>query len=80
MSANEGDFDLREIHPLSRKILSTCGVVAHESSGQQANRKGYRGWFGQLASPKDEAGNLAYPVSAWDTAKSGTGHQANSHM
>jgi hypothetical protein len=76
-SANEAGFNLREIIPLPRKILSTCEVMAHENTGQRTNLRVTESDKDFLSSPKDEAGNLVYPVSVRDSAESGLGCRAN---
>ena len=81
MSPNEADFDLREITPLPRNTLHTCGVVAYESTRQRTNlKKGYRGWSFIHTRPKDETGQPDYPVSVRDTAKRGMGRKGNRHL
>ena len=50
VSATEAGFDLREIRPLPRTILPSCGGEDHGTTGQRANLKlvvratGGRGW------------------------------------
>ena len=86
VSANEAGFDLREIAPLSRNILHSCGVKDHGTTGQRTDQEvlvvptGHRGWLLTLTSPKAPTGHLSYPVGVRDSAKSGLGHTANRHL
>jgi hypothetical protein len=86
VSSNEADFDLRESFPLSRNILHACERNAYGSTGQRTSREvvhcptDYRGWLGHHTSQKVPTGNLNYPVSVRDSAKSGTGHKDNRHL
>lgn len=41
--------------------------------GPANDPKGYRGWLLRFASPKDDMGNLIYPISVRDSAESGLG-------
>jgi hypothetical protein len=81
VSPNKAGFNLRETMPLSRNNLHTCGVVAHESTGQRMSpMTGYRDWIPSTTSPKDEAGHLVYLASIRDSAKSGMGCTGNRHL
>ena len=83
VSSSEADFDLREIRPLPRNLLHSCGVEDHGTTGQRANLNlgvpatGCRGWLVLPTSPKGSTANLLYSVDARDTAKSGIGHIDN---
>jgi hypothetical protein len=85
VSASKAGFDLREISPLPRNTLHTCGVKAHGSTGRRTSlmrpdTAGYRGWARTHPSPKDGTGNLHYPVPVRDSAASGLGHRDNRHL
>lgn len=86
VSASKAGFDLREISPLPRNTLHTCGVKAHGSTGQRTSLRskpeiaGYRGWSRTHTSPKDGTGDLPYPVPVRDSAASGLGHGDNRHL
>jgi hypothetical protein len=85
VSSNEAGFDLREMCPLLRNILHnqshdlvytgqrTYPEVAHYPKGNQD-------WSSTHTSQKVLTGNLIYPVSVRDTAKSGIGHLDNRHL
>jgi len=72
-SSNEAGFNLRESHPLSRKILPACGVMAHENTGQRTSLRATESGKTFRLLPKDEMGYLVYPISVRDSAKSGLG-------
>src|SRR5437016_6293165 len=86
VSSNEVGFDLREIVPLPRNILQDCRVTTYGYTGQRASRmasfvpNGYRYWIVDVSGTKVVSGNLKYPDTARDSAKSGLGHKDNHHL
>lgn len=86
VSPNKANVDLREMSPLPRNTLHSCGVKDHSNTGQRASQlavlipTGYRGWLLHFTNPKVSAGYLNYPADARDSAKSGTGHKGNRHL
>jgi hypothetical protein len=79
VSPNEAGFNLRERELLPRNTLHT----PNESTGQRMirgdNPEG-RDWSMRYTSLKAEAGDLTYPASIRDTAKSGIGWIGNRHL
>ena len=87
VSSHKAGFNLRETFPLPRNILHACEVVAHESTRQRMNPlcKGISQgitYTDCLARPisRVESGNLSYPASIRDSAKSGLGCCDNRHL
>ena len=73
VNSHEAGFNLREMIPLPRNILHSREISALADTWQRLSPRGYRGWPPPSTSPKDEAGDLTYPVSSRDTAKRGMG-------
>jgi len=86
VSLNEASLDLREIDPLSRNILHSCGVGDHGTTGQRTNQKlvqpttGFRCRLHVVTGKKGSTSNLNYLVDVRDSAKSGLGYPENRHL
>jgi len=71
----------RRIHKLWREATSSMATEpnTHEYTGQRTSES-YRGWLRGSTIPKDETGNLAYPVSVRDSSKRGLGCFSNRRL
>ena len=78
MSPNEAGFNLREKNLLFRNLHRYTGQRPYSMVWLRSSS--CRGWSPQTISPKDETGDLIYPVSGRDTAKSGIGCNGNRRL
>lgn len=71
----------RRIHNPWREATSSSATEpnTHEYTGQRTSES-YRGWLRASTIPKDETGNLVYPVSVRDSSKRGLGCFGNRRL